>query len=217
MGKRRKTPADLVKAQAADAVPLPAWLESGNPYSDGEEEDDSAEPEKRLPGRPRGTTKLQCQWDKAIIALLTIPTVEGAAEAIGVSKATLFNWLRNDEFKSQLNEIRRHGMLQAILAIYGSMGKTMQTLMEIRDDTRQPGAVRVAASKELIQLWIKFYDQEKAEELAGEKIRELQRMLDEIKNDETDVRNREDREDREERSPLAALPPGREDGEDQGA
>lgn len=213
MGKKRKTPDDLL---VANAVPLPAWIDS--PYSDGEDEegrDRDGKEAPRLPGRPRGTTKLQCSWDKAIIALLTIPTVEEAARSIGVSKATLYLWMNNPKFNAQLQEIRKHGMLQAILSIYGSMGKTMQVLMDIRDDPKQPGAVRVSASKELIALWTKFYDAERSEELAGEKIKALEKLLAEITNHETHVGDGQD--DSERAGPPALTDGSGESGTDQGA
>lgn len=164
-------PADVIDGRE---ITIPDWI---NPYPN-EETPDPESP--RLPGRPRGATQIQLLWDRAIIALLTIPDVGDAAKTIGVSRAQLYAWMKDPVFMGQLNEIRRHGMFQAILSIYGSMAKTMQVLMEIRDDPKMNGATRVAAARELIALWREEVNRERGEEEAKEKIRQLTQMVAEL-------------------------------------
>jgi hypothetical protein len=170
MGTRRQKPKDVIKARAE---PLPAWM----PVEEEEEQEETPP----VIGRPRGATQLQILWDKAIVALLLIPDVGEAARSIGVSKGTLYGWLRDREFLRQLTEIRREGAAQVIRASYGQMGKAVQTLADILNDPKTNAVARISAAKILIELGTKWIDQEREQEIANERLREMQRLNEELK------------------------------------
>jgi hypothetical protein len=44
--------------------------------------------QKRKRGRPKGTTNKSRMYDRGVIALMTFPTVEAAAEHVGVTRQT---------------------------------------------------------------------------------------------------------------------------------
>jgi hypothetical protein len=53
--------------------------------------------------------------DKAILALLTEPTIEAAATVVGVNEKTLRRWLKDDaDFQQRLEETRRDIFLHSV-------------------------------------------------------------------------------------------------------
>jgi hypothetical protein len=52
-------------------------------------------PQRRRRGRPKGTTNKARMYDRAVVALMTAPTIEKAAESLGVSRQSIHNWLRD--------------------------------------------------------------------------------------------------------------------------
>ncbi|HSW01337.1 MAG TPA: hypothetical protein VLI39_14280 [Sedimentisphaerales bacterium] len=52
--------------------------------------------------------------DRAISALLTSPSVADAASKSGVSLRTLFRWLRDDDFRQELREVRQQAFDSAL-------------------------------------------------------------------------------------------------------
>src|SRR5579872_1680360 len=169
MATRRQKPKGTIKARAE---PRPAWM----PAADDEE------PEETLPviGRPRGSTKQQLLWNQAIAAMLLIPNMEQAAESIGVDRTTLYNWLQNPEFNRQYVEARRQGMAIVLGAVCGQAAKTLQTLVDLRDNAKSEMA-RTSAAKILMEYFWKVVEQERESELVNEVIRENERVIEELK------------------------------------
>ena len=58
---------------------------------------------------------LAAKKETAILALLQQSTVERAAAQIGISRATLFRWLKEPEFQERLMEMRRQATEMALL------------------------------------------------------------------------------------------------------
>lgn len=67
------------------------------------------------------TSKRSTQRQQLIIALLTYPTVEKAAETIGMSRASAWRLRRTPEFQQELNQVKRDALAQSLARLqYGS-------------------------------------------------------------------------------------------------
>jgi hypothetical protein len=64
-------------------------------------------------------TATERNQDRAIIALLTEPTVEAAARAACIAPATIWRWSRDAGFRSRLREARR-------AVVEGAIGRLQQ-------------------------------------------------------------------------------------------
>ncbi len=179
MAKRHQKPPDVIKARAE---PVPAWM----PDPEEEEQAEEQAEEKATPfgGRRRGSTNEHVLWHKAIVALMLFPDVKAAAESIGVHVSTLYGWMRDPEFIRQSTEIRREGTTQVVRSIFGQAGKSIQTVIDIRDDPTTNPVVRLSAVKLLLDLWSKWAIQEHTEDLATEHIKKLERMNAELMENE---------------------------------
>src|SRR5690606_13867921 len=89
--------------------------------------------------------------DLAIQALLAGASVQEAADAAGVSRATLWRWRTHDrDFAGRLAE-QRAALLEAVIdAMTTEALAAVETLSEIHRDPMQPGAVRVQAVQALL-------------------------------------------------------------------
>jgi hypothetical protein len=136
-----------------------------------------AEDGTRLPCRPRGTSKLQCLWDRAIVALLNNSTVAAAAKEIGVSPNALGEWLNNPEFASQLNKVRLDGMGVAALSLQGRWHRAIDRLYELVDDPNCPAAVNYAAAKTIMEMNKQLVIEERTRQAADMQIQRLEKIV----------------------------------------
>lgn len=92
------------------------------------------------------TPELRPNQVKAAAVLATTGRISEAAAAAGVSRKTIWQWLKQPEFKAQLNEAARAALddLARVLAV-GSYDAAA-VLRSIMDNAHQPGAVRVKAA-----------------------------------------------------------------------
>ena len=58
---------------------------------------------------------LSLEQEQVILALLTAPTVEKAAEQCGVGCRTVYRWLDDPGFMGEYRKARRHAFQQAAL------------------------------------------------------------------------------------------------------
>ncbi len=92
---------------------------------------------------------------KAIKILQDGLSMKDSAEAIGCSKRTLYNWLRDDEFLSQLRGQQDAAQAAALSLLIAAGRRAVLTLIEIMDDDKLPATTRMAASKTIIDESIK--------------------------------------------------------------
>lgn len=116
--------------------------------------------------------------EKAIVALLTEPTVKQAAEKAGIGVATLFRWMNDTEFDAQYQEAKNLAFSQAINRLQQSTGKAVDTLNTVMDDADAPPASRVSAAKTILELGIKVREQDEFEKRISEleKLQETNRL-----------------------------------------
>ena len=94
---------------------------------------------------------------RAIVELIRGPTVEAAARAANVGYSTLRRWLKEDdefrqEYRAAVSELIEDATLQA----RQSLAPALSALREIVEDGEYPAAVRVQASRSLLEYGLKF-------------------------------------------------------------
>lgn len=99
---------------------------------------------------------------KAVSYILESNSIEKAAKKAGVSRSTIYNWMRDPGFKEQLERERRavfEGGLNALKMATAKAARTLIELLECSDLTTK----RLAA-KEIISISIKVAELQDLEE-----------------------------------------------------
>ena len=98
--------------------------------------------------------------EKAIGALLSESTMEEAAEAAGVNRATIFRWLQQEEFQTAYTQVRRESVKHAIARLQNRSSEAVEVLAEIMKDEMNAPFARVSAAKAIIEYSIKAVEVE---------------------------------------------------------
>ncbi len=100
--------------------------------------------------------------ERAIAALLGHPSIEAAAEALGINPATVHRWLQEPAFEAAYRAARRAAVGQAIARLQHISGKAVDALLEVIDTeyTPAPAAVRVSAAKAILEFSLKSLELE---------------------------------------------------------
>lgn len=88
---------------------------------------------------------------RAVVALLTYPTVAAAAEAAGVSEATLYRWLNDPDFAADLQAAADATYDQALRFLQGRATRAADTLSECLEKDFPP-AIRLRAATTILTL-----------------------------------------------------------------
>ena len=96
--------------------------------------------------------------EKALTALMTNPTIKGAAEECGIAEKTLHAWLKEEDFASKVKAAQEEVTRQAIGRILLSIGRSIETLEEIMQDATNNASPRVAAARTLLDYAFKVYE-----------------------------------------------------------
>lgn len=102
--------------------------------------------------------KLNAKQEKAIMALLTEPTIGQAAEKAGIGETTLYRWMKEEEFDQAYKEARNHAFSQTISRIQQSTSNAVNTLNEIMENKESPASSRVTAAKTVLEMAIKAHE-----------------------------------------------------------
>jgi hypothetical protein len=119
------------------------------------------------------TDNLDPQQEKALLALLSEPTVKRAAEASGVPERTLYRWMDDAEFGRAYRQARRRAFSQAISLCQRYVPVALQTLARITADESAPHSSRVSAASAVLKFG---RDSIELDDLA-ERIGHLERQL----------------------------------------
>jgi hypothetical protein len=85
------------------------------------------------------------QQGRIILALLEQPTLERAAAALDMSKATLWRWTQKPEFATAFREARRDAFSQSLARLQHAANVAVNTLLRVMTDREAPAASRVRA------------------------------------------------------------------------
>ncbi len=93
--------------------------------------------------------KLSRKMEHAISALLTEPTVEAAARAVGVNPVTLWRWMQRPEFQKAYERARRQVLDRAIHALQTASEGAVRTLVFLKDHAEKE-TVKLGAARALL-------------------------------------------------------------------
>jgi hypothetical protein len=100
---------------------------------------------------------------KGIQALLSADTIDKAAELTGVTRNTLYRWLKDDFFVHVLNQAKRQLVQYSILKLQQAAKDAVKTLNDICKDTKASPAARVSAAREILNNTLKSIELEEIE------------------------------------------------------
>jgi len=83
--------------------------------------------------------------EAAIFALLEAGTIESAAQSVGVSRTSLWAWMKIEPFQARLTDARAELFREGMNALKGSMSKAAGVLVKLMD-SRSENVRRLAAS-----------------------------------------------------------------------
>ena len=93
----------------------------------------------------------QQQKQNALDALLDSNTFTEAAEKAGISRKTLYNYMRTDtDFAQAYREARERLTLERLDAIENERQRAKDTILAIMDDAAQSSAVRLRAAQTIL-------------------------------------------------------------------
>jgi transposase-like protein len=107
--------------------------------------------------------KLTRKKEQAIAALLSQPSIGGAAKKVGIGEKTLFRWLQLDEFQRAYKNARRQVIDQTIAQIQSVMSEAVQTLLNVMTDGETPASAKVSAARALLDIGFKVVEIEDLE------------------------------------------------------
>jgi hypothetical protein len=94
--------------------------------------------------------------ERALQALLTVPTIAEAARIAYVTDRAIFKWLAsNHNFKSAYLQARREAMGQVIGQLQQTATVAVQALREVLDDPATPHTAKVSAARVTLEMAIK--------------------------------------------------------------
>lgn len=107
------------------------------------------------------------QKETAILALLQQPTIDRAAAQAGISRATLFRWLKDPDFQERLTEARRQATQMALLHLSDLSERATQVLREVMEAPNASPTARVAAARASLELSFKIMPKEQKPPVTG--------------------------------------------------
>ena len=95
-------------------------------------------------------SEFSANQEKAILALLAVPSLEGAARVAGISSKTIRRYLDDDEFARRLKAERRVAFDVAAGSLQGLLSRAVGTLAAVIDDESVAPSVRVRAASAVL-------------------------------------------------------------------
>jgi hypothetical protein len=98
--------------------------------------------------------ELSREQEQFIAALLSCPTVEAAAEMVGIGNVTAWQWRRYPAFAERYREATREAMRQATALLHGAAREAVGTLRAIQSNGESEAA-RVSAARTILEMAVK--------------------------------------------------------------
>mgnify|MGYP001106878810 FL=1 len=96
---------------------------------------------------------------KALLALLTNPTKERAAEAAGITSKTLRGYLADPEFQAEYKKAFADLVEDATRKVQQTLEPAVAVLREIMEDRSENSQVRVSAARSVLEYGLKMTEQ----------------------------------------------------------
>jgi len=83
---------------------------------------------------------------------MTQPTIEKAAKAAGVSKATIFRWMAESEFSAALRDMSGRLLEGAVATLQIGSSEAVEALRGVLADKMATDAAKVSAARTLLEM-----------------------------------------------------------------
>jgi molybdenum-dependent DNA-binding transcriptional regulator ModE len=123
----------------------------------------------------KGNTLTQKQ-QKAIKAILETNSIEEAAKKASFSRTSIYNWLKDKDFKECLERERKVLFEEGLSALKGATAKAAKTLVELLESNDKN--TRRLAAKEIINFAIKTVEAKELEE----RVSQLEELIEQNKS-----------------------------------
>lgn len=114
---------------------------------------------------------------KAVAALLTGATIEDAALTAGVSKRSLYTWLKDTEFSEALKKAEASALDEVGRRLVGLANTAIDTLSNVMKEPHIPGQnVKRLAARDILDLclkWVEIREFEQRISILEEKVKIL--------------------------------------------
>jgi hypothetical protein len=97
------------------------------------------------------SSEVSAKHERAIIALLTEPSVKRAAAAAEIGESTLWRWLKDDTFNKAYLDTKRKSFQQSSARIQHYTSDAASVFQSIMNDPKQPASARINAAKAVMQ------------------------------------------------------------------
>ena len=102
--------------------------------------------------------------EEGVEALLATISVGAAAQQIGVSRTTIYRWLKQPAFAERLREARHEAMRRGIHRLHQVAEEAAVVLHEIMVNPEAPAAARVTAARSAITFSFEGYEIDQLDE-----------------------------------------------------
>lgn len=96
--------------------------------------------------------------EAAVTALIAQPTIKAAAASCGIAEKTLHAWLKEPDFADRVRAAQEAITRQTMGRVLATIGKAIDTLVEVMEDPEGPPATRVTAARALLDHSLKVYE-----------------------------------------------------------
>jgi hypothetical protein len=84
--------------------------------------------------------------ERFIMALLSSPSVEAAAESVRITRVTAWRWMQDPALVQRLMEVRRQSMQHAMMRLQAAAGRSVDCLCEVQASSESESA-KVSAAR----------------------------------------------------------------------
>jgi hypothetical protein len=121
-------------------------------------------------------TNLRTNQQRAITAPMTSPTIEKAARAAGVSKATMFRWLAEDDFSKALREASSSLLEGAVATLQAGSSEAVEALRGVLADKLATDAAKVSAARTILDMALRCREMFEVEQRLAELEQRIEAM-----------------------------------------
>jgi transcriptional regulator with XRE-family HTH domain len=108
-----------------------------------------------------GNEKLTVKQARVIPYLLASPSIEKGCKRAGVSKAAVYEWLRDETFRHELKR-QRDAVIERVLdSLKANISKATETLVKLLDSDKE--AIQARAAEDIIEFTQKALEHEELE------------------------------------------------------
>lgn len=108
------------------------------------------------PKRPKVSKLTAARRTAAVLALIAEPTIEGAAQASGVGRSTLFEWMNDPAFADELTRARTRAFDGGLDRIRGGTESAARVLVELLKSRSETTRRRTAET--ILNFAMKIYE-----------------------------------------------------------